>query len=133
MKRVITYGTFDLLHHGHINLLRRARAKGDSLIVGLSTDQFNELKGKKSYFPFEKRKLILESVRYVDLVIEESCWDQKINDIIAHNVSLFVIGDDWKGRFDNLKEVCEVEYLPRTAEVSTSQIKKDILNGKFVF
>lgn len=128
MKRVITYGTFDLLHYGHINLLRRAKALGDYLIVACSTDKFNsEKKNKKSYFTYEQRKELLEAVRYVDLVIPEEDWTQKVNDIHEYHVDCFVIGDDWKGQFDYLeKEGCEVVYLPRTPEISTSQIKKDI-------
>ena len=129
MKRVITYGTFDLLHYGHINLLRRAKELGDYLIVALSTDEFNLEKGKSSYFSFEKRKQLLESIRYVDLVIPESSWEQKINDIHEFRVDTFVMGDDWLGKFDFLKkEGVEVVYLPRTPEISTSQIKKDLLS-----
>lgn len=127
MKRVITYGTFDLLHYGHINLLRRAKEYGDYLIVALSTDEFNLEKGKKSYFSFEKRKQLLESVRYVDLVIPENSWDQKISDMHEFRIDTFVMGDDWKGKFDYLKkEGVEVIYLPRTPEISTSQIKRDL-------
>ncbi len=129
MKRVITYGTFDLLHYGHINLLRRAKALGDYLIVALSTDEFNwNSKQKKSYFSFEKRKLLLESIRYVDLVISEENWDQKKDDIKKYDIDTFVMGDDWKGKFDFLKDLCEVVYLERTPEISTSQIKKDLEN-----
>lgn len=126
MKRVITYGTFDLLHYGHINLLKRAKQKGDYLIVALSTDDFNELKGKKSYFSFEERKKLLEAIRYVDLVIDESSWNQKVNDIQNYMIDIFVMGDDWKGKFDNLSTYCEVVYLERTPEISTTKIKKDI-------
>lgn len=125
MKRVITYGTFDLLHYGHINLLKRAKALGDYLIVALSTDEFNALKGKKSYFSYDKRKALLEAIRYVDLVIPEENWEQKVNDIHEYHVDTFVIGDDWEGKFDFLKkEGCEVIYLPKTPEISTTQIKK---------
>ena len=131
MKRVLTYGTFDLLHYGHVNLLRRAKQLGDYLIVGLSTDIFNSIKGKKSYFSYEDRKILLESIRYVDLVIPEENWEQKIKDIINYKVDIFVMGDDWKGKFDFLKEYCEVVYLPRTPEISTTRIKKD-LNYKLV-
>ncbi len=131
MKRVLTYGTFDLLHYGHVNLLRRAKQLGDYLIVGLSTDNFNSIKGKKSYFSYEDRKILLESIRYVDLVIPEENWEQKIKDIINYKVDIFVMGDDWKGKFDFLKEYCEVVYLPRTPEISTTRIKKD-LNYKLV-
>lgn len=126
MKRIITYGTFDLLHYGHINLLQRARSLGDYLIVAVSTDEFNTIKNKKSFFKYLERKHLLEAIRYVDLVIPESSWDQKINDIESFNVDTFVIGDDWKGKFDYLKDVCDVEYLPRTPEISTTQIKKSL-------
>lgn len=129
MKRVITYGTFDLLHYGHINLLRRAKQYGDYLIVALSTDEFNKEKGKKSYFSYEKRKMLVEAIRYVDLVIPEKNWNQKITDIKEYHIDTFVIGDDWKGKFDYLKdEGINVVYLPRTPEVSTSQIKSDLCN-----
>lgn len=127
MKRVITYGTFDLLHYGHINLLRRAKQQGDYLIVALSTDEFNwNAKKKKCFFSYEKRKQLLEAVRYVDLVIPEESWDQKINDVQLYHVDTFVMGDDWEGKFDFLKEHCEVVYLPRTPEVSTTKIKADL-------
>lgn len=126
MKKVITYGTFDLLHYGHINLLRRAKEMGDYLIVALSTDEFNRLKGKESYFSYEKRKMLLESIRYVDLVIPEENWEQKISDVKEFKVDTFVIGADWTGKFDFLKDYCEVVYLERTPEISTTQIKKDL-------
>jgi glycerol-3-phosphate cytidylyltransferase len=127
MKRVITYGTFDLLHYGHINLLRRAKALGDYLIVALSTDEFNDReKHKQCYFSYDERKLLLESIRYVDLVIPEENWEQKISDVKEYHVDTFVMGDDWKGKFDFLKPYCEVVYLPRTPEISTTQIKKDL-------
>ena len=127
MKRVITYGTFDLLHFGHINLLRRAKALGDYLIVVLSTDEFNwNEKQKKCYFSYEERKSLLEAIRYVDLVIPEESWEQKISDVKEFKVDTFVIGDDWEGKFDFLKEYCDVVYLPRTQEISTTQIKKDL-------
>lgn len=129
MKRVITYGTFDLLHYGHINLLRRAKQYGDYLIVAVSTDEFNKEKGKKSYFSYEKRKMLVEAIRYVDLVIPEKNWNQKITDIKEYHIDTFVIGDDWKGKFDYLKdEGINVVYLPRTPEISTSQIKSDLYN-----
>ena len=122
MKRVITYGTFDLLHYGHINLLRRAKALGDYLIVALSTDKFNwDEKQKKCYFSYEKRKQLLEAIRYVDLVIPETCWEQKNTDIIDYNVDVFVMGNDWEGKFDFLKDKCEVVYLERTPEISTTK------------
>ncbi len=132
MKRVITYGTFDLLHYGHINLLRRAKALGDYLIVALSTDEFNtEQKGKKCYFTYEQRKELLEAVRYVDLVIPETCWEQKLTDVKEYHIDTFVMGEDWKGKFDFLKdEGVEVVYLPRTPEISTTQIKSDLDSSK---
>lgn len=128
MKRVITYGTFDLLHYGHINLLRRAKALGDYLIVALSTDKFNwEEKKKKCYFSYEQRKALLESVRYVDLVIPEESWEQKRNDMHEYHIDTFVMGDDWRGKFDFLKEEgVEVIYLSRTPEISTTQIKENL-------
>ena len=128
MKRVITYGTFDLLHYGHVNLLKRAKEYGDYLVVGLSTDEFNNKeKNKECYFDYENRKLLLDAVRYVDLVIPEENWEQKISDIQKYNIDVFVIGDDWKGKFDYLKDIgVEVVYLPRTKEISTSKIKDDL-------
>lgn len=127
MKRVITYGTFDLLHYGHINLLKRAKALGDYLIVALSTDEFNwESKGKKCYFSYEKRKQLLEAIRYVDLVIPEESWEQKTENVKLYQVDTFVMGDDWKGKFDFLKDFCEVVYLLRTPEISTTQIKEEL-------
>lgn len=128
MKRVITYGTFDLLHYGHINLLQRAKAEGDYLIVGLSTDEFNaNSKNKKTYFSFEERKQLLESIRYVDLVIPEENWEQKEKDVMEYNVDEFVMGDDWKGQFDYLVDTgVEVKYFSRTPEISTNQIKRDL-------
>lgn len=127
MKKVITYGTFDLLHYGHVNLLQRAKALGDYLIVVLSSDEFNwNEKGKKCYFSYEDRKRLLEAIRYVDLVIPETDWNQKISDVQEFKVDTFVMGDDWTGQFDFLKEYCEVVYLPRTPEISTTQIKNDL-------
>ena len=131
MKRVITYGTFDLLHYGHINLLQRARRMGDYLVVGLSTDNFNGLKSKMCYFGYDQRKHLLEAIRYVDLVISENCWEQKIQDIKDYHIDLFVMGDDWEGKFDFLKDYCEVIYLPRTPEISTTRIKNH-LNNKYL-
>ena len=131
MKKVITYGTFDLFHYGHINLLQRAKALGDYLIVALSTDEFNwNSKHKKCYFSYEERKRILEAIRYVDLVIPETCWEQKPEDIREFKVDVFTMGDDWKGKFDYLKDCCEVVYLPRTPEISTTQIKHDLKERK---
>ncbi|MCL1991194.1 MAG: glycerol-3-phosphate cytidylyltransferase [Defluviitaleaceae bacterium] len=133
MKRVITYGTFDLLHYGHINLLKRAKAQGDYLVVVLSTDEFNwESKQKKSYFDYEKRKQLLEAIRYVDLVVPEHNWEQKVSDVKLYQIDVFVMGDDWTGKFDFIAEETEAEvvYLSRTPEVSTSQIKDDLsMNG----
>ncbi|MBQ6496610.1 MAG: glycerol-3-phosphate cytidylyltransferase [Firmicutes bacterium] len=130
MKKVITYGTFDLLHYGHVNLLQRAKALGDYLIVAISTDEFNwNEKQKKCYFSYEERKRLVEAIRYVDLVIPEEAWDQKIQDVKEFKVDTFVIGDDWTGKFDFLKDYCEVVYLPRTPEISTTQIKAE-LGGK---
>ncbi len=127
MKRVITYGTFDLLHYGHINLLRRAKAMGDYLVVVLSTDEFNwNEKQKKCYFSYEERKNLLEAIRYVDLVIPETNWEQKITDVQEYHIDTFVMGDDWEGKFDFLKKYCEVVYLSRTPEISTTQIKQDL-------
>ena len=129
MRRVITYGTYDLLHYGHIVLLRRAKQMGDYLIVVLSTDKFNlEEKHKKCYFTYEQRKHLLESIRYVDLVIPETCWEQKKTDIHEYHVDTFVIGDDWEGKFDFLKdEGAQVVYLPRTPEISSTKIKHDLI------
>ncbi|MFP7169901.1 glycerol-3-phosphate cytidylyltransferase [Terribacillus sp. 7520-G] len=127
MKKVITYGTFDLLHWGHVNLLRRAKEMGDYLIVAISSDEFNKLKDKKSYHSFENRKMILEAIRYVDEVIAEESWDQKVRDVVEHDIDVFVMGSDWEGKFDFLKEYCEVVYLPRTVGISTSKIKDDLL------
>ena len=131
MRKVITYGTFDLLHAGHINLLRRAKELGDYLIVVVSTDEFNwNEKRKKCYFSYEERKKLVEAVRYVDLVIPKENWDQKISDVKEYHVDTFVMGDDWKGKFDFLKDYCEVVYLPRTEGISTTKIKQDLgLNG----
>lgn len=130
MKRVITYGTFDMLHYGHINLLRRAKDLGDYLVVALSTDKFNlEKKNKKCFFSYEQRKLLLESIRFVDLVIPEEDWEQKKSDMHLYRIDTFVIGDDWKGKFDFLKdEGVEVVYLERTPEISTTQIKQELKN-----
>lgn len=126
MRKVITYGTFDLLHYGHINLLRRAREQGDYLVVALSTDDFNALKNKKAYYSYEKRKLLLESIRYVDEVIPESTWEQKRDDVKRLGIDVFVMGDDWAGKFDFLSDLCDVVYFPRTPEISTTQVKSDI-------
>ena len=126
MKKVITYGTFDLLHYGHINILKRAKEMGDYLIVALSSDEFNAMKNKKSYYSYEERKSILEAIRYVDEVIPENTWEQKIADIQENEIDIFVMGNDWEGEFDFLKPFCKVVYLPRTDGISTSKIKKEL-------
>ena len=128
MRRVLTYGTFDLLHYGHIRLLQRAKALGDYLIVALSTDEFNAGKGKKAYHNYETRKKMLEAIRYVDLVIPEESWEQKISDVKKYDVDVVVMGSDWAGsdRFDYLKDYCELVFLDRTEGISTTKIKKDL-------
>ena len=128
MKRILTYGTYDLLHYGHIRLLKRAKELGDYLIVALSTDEFNDIKGKKSYHNYETRKKMLEALRYVDLVIPENTWEQKKSDVLDFKVDVVVMGSDWKNseKFEYLKEYCEVVYLDRTEGVSTTKIKKDL-------
>ncbi len=125
-KIVLTYGTYDLLHIGHINLLKRAKALGNYLVVGLSTDEFNQIKHKDCFLPYKQRKAVLETIKYVDKVIPEKNWKQKVNDIKNHNVDIFVMGDDWNGKFDELKNFCEVIYLPRTKNISTTLLKKNI-------
>ena len=129
MKKVITYGTFDLFHVGHLNILRRAKELGDYLVVAVSSDKFNESKGKKAYHSIEDRVKILKSINYVDEVIIEESWGQKPIDIKKHNIDVFVMGHDWKGKFDELKEHCEVVYLPRTKGISTTKIKNDLMVG----
>jgi glycerol-3-phosphate cytidylyltransferase len=126
MKTVITYGTFDILHVGHINLLRRARALGDRLVVGLSTDEFNQGKHKSSLLNYENRKVVLESIRWVDEVFPENTWEQKVDDIRRYAADIFVMGHDWEGKFDFLSEHCRVHYLPRTEEISTTEIKRSL-------
>ena len=122
-KTVLTYGTFDLLHYGHLEILRRASLLGDKLIVGVSTDKFNEIKGKTCVLPYQKRKELIESLDYVDKVIPENNWDQKVTDIKGNNIDIFVIGDDWEGKFDELKDFCEVIYLPRTKGISSTKLR----------
>ncbi len=126
-KTVITYGTFDMFHIGHLELLRRVRALGDRLVVAVSTDNFNEIKNKKTLIPYKQRAQIVEAIKYVDLVIPEEKWEQKTDDIERHNIDVFAMGDDWRGEFDFLKDYCEVTYLPRTEGISTT-ILKDHLN-----
>ena len=128
MKRVITYGTYDLLHYGHINLLKRARALGDYLVVAISTDEFNKnMKNKICVQTYEERKTILESLRFVDLVIPEENWEQKIEDIKLYKIDIFCMGSDWEGKFDFLKDQCKVIYLPRTEGISTTQRKGQVI------
>ena len=122
-KTVLTYGTFDLLHYGHLEILRRSSLLGDKLIVGVSTDKFNEIKGKSCVLPYEKRKELLESIDYVDKVIPEDSWDQKTTDIQDYNIDVFVMGNDWEGKFDKLKDLCKVIYLTRTKGISSSKLK----------
>lgn len=124
--RVITYGTFDLLHYGHIELLRRAKEIGDYLVVAISTDEFNAIKGKKSQLSTDKRKELVGALKYVDLVITENDWSQKRDDITRYDIDVFVMGDDWEGKFDDLKDLCHVVYLPRTLDISTTVIKQTI-------
>lgn len=128
MKRILTYGTYDLLHYGHIRLLKRAKALGDYLVVAISTDEFNAVKGKKAYHNYETRKEMLEAVRYVDLVIPEKTWDQKIDDVKNYHIDTVVMGSDWAGdpRFEILRDYCEVIYLDRTEGISTTKIKKEL-------
>lgn len=128
MKRVLTYGTFDLLHEGHVNLLKRSKDLGDYLIVAVSTDEFNAIKNKKSYFPYESRKKMVEAVRYVDLVIPENVWEQKVEDIQRYNIDVVVMGADWEGsdKFEYLREYCELVYLPRTEGISSTMIRTDL-------
>ncbi|MDX4048709.1 glycerol-3-phosphate cytidylyltransferase [Aliarcobacter skirrowii] len=125
-KIVLTYGTFDMFHIGHLNLLNRLKRLGDKLIVAVSTDEFNSIKGKKTLIPFEQRALIVQNIKCVDMVISEENWEQKIDDIKKYNVDIFAMGDDWKGKFDFLKDYCEVIYLPRTQNISTTELKKEL-------
>ncbi len=132
MKRVITYGTFDLFHIGHLNILKRARALGDHLTVAISTDEFNIGKHKQCVYPYSHRAQIVEAIKYVDEVIPETRWEQKIEDVKNYSIDIFVIGHDWEGKFDFLKEYCEVVYLPRTEKISTTEIKNTVQNGKSI-
>lgn len=126
MRKVLTYGTFDTLHFGHIRLLKRARALGDYLVVALSTDTFNAVKGKAARFSWEQRKADLEGLRYVDEIIAEETWEQKLDDVLAHKIDVFTMGDDWIGKFDFLMPHCEVVYLERTPDISSTVIRKVI-------
>jgi glycerol-3-phosphate cytidylyltransferase len=124
--KIITYGTFDLFHIGHLRLLKRVKELGDHLSVSISTDEFNSVKGKKTLIPYEQRKEIVENIKCVDLVIPETCWEQKIEDIKKYEIDIFAMGRDWEGKFDFLKEYCEVVYLPRTEDISSTEIKKQM-------
>lgn len=126
MTKVLTYGTFDTLHYGHIKLLERARSLGSELIVGLSTDEFNAQKGKQSHFTYDERKAFLEAIRYVDLVIPEHTWEQKVTDVQSHGIDVFTIGDDWAGEFDFLADHCQVRYMPRTPSISSTLIRNNV-------
>lgn len=131
MKKVLTYGTFDLFHLGHLRILERAKSLGDYLIVAISSDEFNKVKGKKCVYPYDHRAQIVEAIKFVDKVIPETEWEQKINDVKKYNIDVFVMGADWKGKFDFLKEYCEVIYLERTEGISTTQLKNDLKNKKY--
>ena len=126
MIKVITYGTFDLFHIGHLRLLKRVKELGNHLSVSISTDEFNSVKGKKTLIPYQQRKEIVENIKCVDLVIPETCWEQKIEDIKKYEIDIFAMGNDWEGKFDFLKEYCEVVYLPRTEDISSTEIKKQM-------
>lgn len=130
MKKVITYGTFDLFHYGHLKILERAKSHGDYLVVAVSSDEFNELKGKKCTYPYEHRAKIVEAIRYVDMVIPEHNWEQKQQDLKDNDIDVFVMGDDWRGKFDFLSDQCEIVYLDRTKDISSSEIKDGIKIGK---
>jgi len=125
-KTILTYGTFDMFHIGHLELLKRLKALGGKLIVAVSTDEFNKLKGKKTIIPYSQRISIVEAIQYVDMVIPENSWDQKIEDIQIYNVDIFAMGDDWSGEFDFLEEYCDVKYLSRTEGISSSDLKEQL-------
>lgn len=125
-KTIITYGTFDMFHVGHLNLLRRLSEMADNVVVAVSTDEFNLGKGKKTLIPYDQRALIVESIKYVDKVIPEESWEQKLSDVKQYGVDIFAIGDDWRGKFDFLEKLCEVVYLERTDNISTSELKKSL-------
>ena len=129
-KTILTYGTFDLFHIGHLNLLKMLKSMGDTLIVGVSTDEFNELKGKRTIIRFEQRIQIVGAIEYVDKVFPERTWEQKVEDIKTHNVDTFAIGNDWQGKFDHLKDYCEVVYLPRTEGISSTNLRSLVSNFK---
>ena len=126
MKTILTYGTFDLFHIGHVRLLKRLSELGDRLVVGISSDEFNELKGKKSFFSYAERAEIISACKYVDEVFPEHNWEQKVSDVKRVGADIFAIGDDWNGQFDFLSDYCEVVYLPRTENISTTDIKKTL-------
>lgn len=126
MRKIITYGTFDLFHYGHLRILQRAKKLGDHLTVAVSTDEFNATKGKKCTYPYDHRAEIVKAIKYVDEVIPEENWEQKIQDIKNNNIDIFVIGNDWDGKFDFLKEYCDVIYLERTSNISTTLIKEEL-------
>lgn len=130
MKKVITYGTYDLFHYGHLMLLERAKALGDYLIVAVSTDEFNKIKHKNCVYPYSERAAIVKAIKCVDEVIPESSWEQKASDVSKHEIDIFVMGDDWEGEFDFLKQHCQVVYLPRTPDISSTEIKVEIRGGK---
>ncbi|WP_419766227.1 MAG: glycerol-3-phosphate cytidylyltransferase [Arcobacter sp.] len=125
-KIVLTYGTFDMFHVGHLRLLNRLKNLGNKLIVAVSSDEFNEIKGKKTLIPYDQRALIVEHIKCVDMVIPEHNWEQKVSDIEKYDVDIFAMGNDWEGKFDFLKEHCEVVYLPRTENISTTQLKLEL-------
>lgn len=125
-KTVVTYGTFDMFHIGHLNLLKRLSEMGDRVVVAVSTDKFNQNKGKKTLIPYEQRAAIVKAISYVDLVIPEESWEQKLTDVEKYNIDVFAIGEDWRGEFDFLKEVCEVVYLERTKNISTTELKRSL-------
>jgi glycerol-3-phosphate cytidylyltransferase len=130
-KTVLTYGTFDLFHIGHLNLLRNLKALGSQLIVAVSTDEFNSIKGKKTVVPYHQRAEIVANIKFVDKVIPEFTWEQKRQDIEQNNVDIFAMGDDWVGKFDDLSDICEVIYLPRTKDISSTEIK-DLVKGRLI-
>ena len=129
MKKVITYGTFDLFHFGHLELLRRAKELGDHLVVAVSTDKFNVTKGEKCVYNYEHRSKIVAAIKYVDRVIPEKNWEQKRKDILSNKIQIFTIGDDWEGKFDELSDICKIVYIERTKGISTSNLKENLASG----